>query len=138
MLFITRSVYREGFDGSRHCLLPPHPEHPARLGCKTSYPFTNFFLDYVPVYAKVPYSGIYPGHHRIAIPLLAMMALKKIVDEPEILTEKIKYVYASFGLTAGFCLLFAHHRRAYSSQISYQIQETQALQQLPREYISQS
>ncbi len=41
------------------------------------------------------------------IPLLATMALKKLVDEPEVLTTKIKYVYASLGLMAGFCLLFA-------------------------------
>ena len=41
------------------------------------------------------------------IPLLAMMALKKIVDDPTLLTKKIKFVYISFGLTAGFALLFA-------------------------------
>ncbi len=63
-----------------------------------------------------------------------MMALKKIVDEPEILTEKIKYVYASFGLTAGFCLLFAIMPGVFFPDF-VSVQETQALQQLPQEYI---
>ena len=36
-----------------------------------------------------------------------MLALKKIVDEPEILTKKIKYVCIAFGLTGGLALLFA-------------------------------
>ena len=39
--------------------------------------------------------------------LLAMLALKRIVDEPELLTKKIKLVYVSFGLTGGMALLFA-------------------------------
>ena len=67
------------------------------------------------------------------IPLLAMMALKKIVDEPEVLTSKIKYVYASFGLTAGFCLLFAIMPSVFFPDF-VSAQETQALQQLPAEY----
>ena len=67
------------------------------------------------------------------IPLLAMMALKKLVDEPEVLTTKIKYVYASLGLTAGFCLLFALMPSVFFPDF-ISVQETQALQQLPAEY----
>ena len=67
------------------------------------------------------------------IPLLAMMALKKLVDEPEVLTAKIKYVYASLGLTAGFCLLFALMPSVFFPDF-ISVQETQALQQLPAEY----
>ncbi len=67
------------------------------------------------------------------IPLLAMMALKKLVDEPEVLTTRIKYVYASLGLTAGFCLLFALMPSVFFPDF-ISVQETQALQQLPAEY----
>src|SRR5574344_1903098 len=70
-------------------------------------PFTNFFIDYIPMYSKFRTVASILVIAEFTIPLLAMLALKKIVDEPEILTSKIKYVYASFGLTAGFCLLFA-------------------------------
>ena len=98
-------------------------------------PFTDFFLDYVPMYAKFRTVASILVIAEFTIPLLAMMALKKIVDEPEILTEKIKYVYASFGLTAGFCLLFAIMPGVFFPDF-VSVQETQALQQLPQEYIS--
>lgn len=52
-------------------------------------PFTNFFLDYVPMYAKFRTVASILVIAEFTIPLLAMMALKKIVDEPEILAEKI-------------------------------------------------
>ena len=68
---------------------------------------TDFFIDYVPMYAKFRTPSSILVIAEFTIPLLAMMALKKIIDEPDVLTKKIKYVYASFGLTAGFCLLFA-------------------------------
>ena len=96
-------------------------------------PFTNFFLDYIPMYAKFRTVASILVIAEFTIPLLAMMALKKIVDEPEVLTSKIKYVYASFGLTAGFCLLFAIMPSVFFPDF-ISVQETQALQQLPAEY----
>ena len=96
-------------------------------------PFTDFFLDYIPMYAKFRTVASILVIAEFTIPLLAMMALKKIIDEPEILTSKIKLVYASFGLTAGFCLLFALMPGVFFSDF-ISVQETQALQQLPAEY----
>jgi len=96
-------------------------------------PFTNFFLDYIPMYAKFRTVASILVIAEFTIPLLAMMALKKIVDEPEILTKKAKLVYASFGLTAGFCLLFAIMPTVFFSNF-VSGQEIQALQQLPAEY----
>ena len=68
---------------------------------------TDFFIDFVPMYAKFRTVSSILVVAEFTIPLLAMMALKKIIDEPEVLTKQVKYVYAAFGLTAGFCLLFA-------------------------------
>ena len=96
-------------------------------------PFTDFFLDYIPMYAKFRTVASILVIAEFTIPLLAMMALKKIIDEPEILTSKIKLVYASFGLTAGFCLLFALMPSVFFPDF-ISVQETQALQQLPAEY----
>ena len=69
--------------------------------------FTNFFIDHMPMYAKFRTVASILVIAEFTIPLLAMLTLKKIIDEPEVLTKRIKCVYASFGLTAGFCLLFA-------------------------------
>lgn len=96
-------------------------------------PFTNFFLDYIPMYAKFRTVASILVIAEFTIPLLAMMTLKKIVDEPEILTLKKKFVYASFGLTAGFCLLFAIMPGVFFPDF-VSVQELQALQQLPAEY----
>ena len=68
--------------------------------------FTNFFLDYVPMYAKFRTVASILVIAEFTIPLLAMLALKKIVDEPEILKQKDRWLYLSFALTGGFALLF--------------------------------
>ena len=68
---------------------------------------TDFFIDFVPMYAKFRTVSSILVVAEFCIPLLAMLALQKVIDEPELLTRKIKWVYASVGLTAGFCLLFA-------------------------------
>ena len=68
---------------------------------------TNLFIDYVPMYSKFRTVASILVIAEFTIPLLAMLALKRIVDEPELLTKKIKLVYVSFGLTGGMALLFA-------------------------------
>ena len=96
-------------------------------------PFTDFFLDYIPLYAKFRTVASILVIAEFTIPLLAMMALKRIVDEPQLLTAKIKWVYVSFGLTAGFCLLFALMPSVFFSTF-VSASEVAALRQLPAEY----
>lgn len=74
---------------------------------KNFMPFTDFFIDYVPMYSKFRTVSSILVIAEFTIPLLAMLALKRIVDEPELLTRKIRFVYVSFALTAGVALLFA-------------------------------
>ena len=69
--------------------------------------FTNFFLDYVPMYAKFRTVASILVIAEFTIPLLAALALKRIVDEPTVLTKNMKYVYASLALTAGVALAIA-------------------------------
>ena len=69
--------------------------------------FTNFFLDYIPMYAKFRTVASILVIAEFTIPLLAALALKKIVDEPEVLTKQMKFVYISLVLTAGVALLIA-------------------------------
>ena len=95
--------------------------------------FTDFFLDYVPMYAKFRTVASILVIAEFTIPLLAMLALKKIFDEPELLKSKAKYLYVSLGLTAGFCLIFAlMPSLCFDSFISSS--EIQALQGLPAEH----
>ncbi len=68
--------------------------------------FTNFFIDYVPMYAKFRTVASILVIAEFTIPLLAMMALKRIVDEPDLLAKKARWVYVSFALTGGLALLF--------------------------------
>ena len=71
---------------------------------------------------------------RSTIPLLAMLALKKLFDEPEQLKPRVKYLCISYLLTAGVALLFAWMPSLFfNSFIS--TSEMQALQSLPAEYI---
>ena len=69
--------------------------------------FTNFFLDYIPMYAKFRTVASILVIAEFTIPLLAALALKKIVDEPEVFTKQMKFVYISLALTAGVALLLA-------------------------------
>jgi len=98
-------------------------------------PFTDFFLDYVPMYAKFRTVASILVIAEFTIPLLAMLALKKVVDEPAVLKQKAKWLYTSFALTGGFCLLFALMPKVFFSDfISYN--EMMALKQIPADQLA--
>lgn len=98
-------------------------------------PFTNFFLDYIPMYSKFRTVASILVIAEFTIPLLAMMALKEIVDEPDLLTKKAKFVYISFGLTGGIALLFALMPTLFFSDF-ISSQELEAFKSIPAEYLS--
>lgn len=98
-------------------------------------PFTNFFLDYIPMYSKFRTVASILVIAEFTIPLLAMMALKKIVDEPDLLTKKAKFVYISFGLTGGIAMLFALMPTLFFSDF-ISSQELEAFKSIPAEYLS--
>jgi hypothetical protein len=97
--------------------------------------FTDFFIDYMPMYAKFRTVASILVIAEFTIPLLAMLALKKIVDEPELLKTKAKLVYTSFALTGGICLLFALMPTLFFSDF-ISISEMQALKSIPAEYLA--
>jgi len=69
--------------------------------------FTDFFLDYIPMYSKFRAVSSILVIAEFTIPLLAILALKEIVEKPEILKQNLKQFYISLGLTGGIALLFA-------------------------------
>ncbi len=79
---------------------------------KNFMPFTDFFLDYVPMYDKFRTVASILVIAEFTIPLLALMALRKLVEEPDCLRghegsfPRIHYLTVSFALTGGMSLLF--------------------------------
>lgn len=68
---------------------------------------TDFFIDYIPMYNKFRAVSSILVIAEFTIPLLAIFTLKEILTKPELLKEKLKYIYISFRLTGGLALLFA-------------------------------
>ena len=97
---------------------------------------TDFFIDYVPMYNKFRAVSSILVIAEFTIPLLAMLALKQIVERPELLREKAKAFFISLGLTGGLSLLFALAPRVFfPSYVS--TMEMNALQNaLPAEHLA--
>ena len=98
-------------------------------------PFTDFFLDYVPMYSKFRTVASILVIAEFTIPLLAIMALKEVVENPDVLARKMKYVYISFALTAGIALLFALMPGVFFSNF-ISVQEQEAFKSIPSEYLA--
>ena len=96
---------------------------------------TNFFIDYFPLYSKFRTVASILVIAEFTIPLLAMMALKKIIDEPDFLKKNIKYLYTRFALTGGACLLFALAPSLFFSDFVSSA-EMEALKQFPADQLN--
>jgi len=96
--------------------------------------FTDFFLDYVPMYAKFRTVASILVIAEFTIPLLAMLALKEVMSG-EVKKEKLKVpLIVSFVLTGGVAMLFSLMPSFFfDSFISSS--EMRAIQTLPPEHI---
>ena len=74
---------------------------------KNFMPLTDFFIDYVPLYNKFRAVSSILVIAEFTIPLLAIFALKRLLEEPEILKREKKPLGISLLLTAGVALLLA-------------------------------
>ena len=98
-------------------------------------PFTDFFLDYVPMYSKFRTVASILVIAEFTIPLLAMLALKHLVDEPDLMGKQMRWVYVSFGLTGGIALLFALMPTVFFSNF-ISAAELEALKGIPADYLA--
>ncbi len=73
---------------------------------KNFMPLTDFFLDYIPGYNKFRAVSMTLVIAELTIPILAILALNKVIKNPSIINEKRNYLYISFGITGGLALLF--------------------------------
>ena len=97
---------------------------------------TDFFIDFVPMYNKFRAVSSILVIAEFTIPLLAVMALKEIIEKPAILKEQAKAFYVSLGLTAGLSLLFAVAPSVFFSNY-FSSMELSALQQaIPQEQLT--
>ena len=101
---------------------------------KNFMPFTDFFIDYVPMYNKFRAVSSILVIAEFTIPLLAMLALKEVVSAPTIIKERKKDFLISFGLTGGLALLFAIFPQVFfPSYVS--TMEMNALQSIPADQL---
>ena len=98
-------------------------------------PFTDFFLDYVTMYSKFRTVASILVIAEFTIPLLAMLALKRLVDEPDLMGRQMRWVYVSFGLTGGIALLFALMPTVFFSDF-ISTAELEALKGIPADYLA--
>ena len=115
--------------------------------------FTDLFLDYVPMYAKFRTVASILVIAEFTIPLLAMLALKKILDTPDFFTQKIHiylgtarhniiardttnmlWLWVSLIATGGMALLFAIMPTVFFPDF-ISAQELEAMKQIPQEYL---
>ena len=97
-------------------------------------PFTDFFIDNVPMYAKFRTVASILVVAEFTIPLLAMLALKQLLDEPEKVKSRMKFVGISFLLTGGVALLFSLMPKVFFSDFVSQ-SEMQAMSQIPADQL---
>ena len=97
--------------------------------------FTDFFIDYVPMYAKFRTVASILVIAEFTIPLLAMLALRELFTSVNRKLSTVnKYLLISFLLTGGIALLFAvMPSMFFDSFIS--TSEMHAIKSLPAEYI---
>ncbi|MBR6093280.1 MAG: YfhO family protein [Bacteroidales bacterium] len=93
--------------------------------------FTDFFLDYIPGYNKFRAVSMTLVIAEVCMPLLAFLALAEIFKNPDTLKQNRRYVYISFGITGGLCLLFYIMPQTFFSFLSQS--ETIQFQQLQSE-----
>lgn len=99
-------------------------------------PFTDFFLDYVPMYAKFRTVASILVIAEFTIPLLAMLALRQwIANSQQPTANNLKPLCISFALTGGIALLFALMPKLFFSDFISQ-SEMQAMSQIPAEQLT--
>ena len=99
-------------------------------------PFTDFFIDNVPMYAKFRTVASILVVAEFTIPLLAMLALKEIVTgKIDLKGKRFRYsLIASFLLTGGIALLFSLMPKTFFSDF-VSPSEMQALSQIPADQL---
>ena len=80
--------------------------------------FTNFFLDYIPGYAKFRAVSMTLVIAEVTMPLLGFLGLAEIAKDPYGFKKHQKNFFIALGITAGICLLFLAAPKLFFSFLS--------------------
>lgn len=94
---------------------------------KNFMPLTDLFIDYMPMYNKFRAVSSILVIAEFTIPLLAILALKELIEKPELLNIRQKPVIITLVLTAGIAFLYALFPGIFISSY-FPAQELAALQ----------
>lgn len=89
---------------------------------KNFMPLTDLFIDYFPMYNKFRAVSSMLVIAEFCIPVLAILALKEIIENPGTLKTKKNAVFFTLEITAGVALLFALMPNLFFSFLSQQEQ----------------
>lgn len=103
---------------------------------KNFMPLTDWFIDHIPMYAKFRTVSSILVVAEFTIPLLAIMALKRITDDPKWMHAHMRYFYISLALTAGVALLFALFPTLFFNEWVPPTEKQMLTQALPSEYVA--
>ena len=99
-------------------------------------PFTDFFLDYIPMYAKFRTVASILVIAEFTIPLLGMLALKQwLTDDQQPIAKSLKPLFLAFALTGGVAALFALMPKLFFSEFISN-SEMQAMSQIPADQLA--
>ena len=99
-------------------------------------PFTDFFLDYIPMYAKFRTVASILVIAEFTIPLLGMLALKQwLTDDQQPIAKSLKPLFLAFSLTGGVAVLFALMPKLFFSEFISN-SEMQAMSQIPADQLA--
>jgi hypothetical protein len=93
---------------------------------KNFMPVTDFFIDYVPMYNKFRAVSSILVIAEFTIPLLAMLAMKKLIEKPSEMNFKTPAFWTSFVLTVGLSFFIWFSPETFTDLIP--AQEAQMLQ----------
>ena len=96
--------------------------------------FTNLFIDHMPLYSKFRTVSSILVIAEFTIPFLAVLAFRKILEDPAILKKRKGAFWGSAALTGGLALLFALMPRVFFPNYisSYEMSELSALDEQSR------
>ena len=98
--------------------------------------FTDFFLDYIPMYAKFRTVASILVIAEFTIPLLGMLALKQwLTDDQQPIAKSLKPLFLAFALTGGVAVLFALMPKLFFSEFISN-SEMQAMSQIPADQLA--
>lgn len=95
---------------------------------------TDLFIDYFPLYNKFRTVSSILVVAEFTIPLLAMLALNRLLTEPEVLRRNMKLIFTVLGAGAAVCLAIALYPgmfRTFSDQEMQQYINSGVAQQVP-------